>query len=292
VRPPAAVLERLGLAARPLLALGGLANEQWLVGRGAERAVLRRFDRDRSLASVTYELEVQRLVAARGWPVPDALGDPFEADGFVWCLLAYREGRRPSPRTPAGNLREQRRRGRLLAELHADLAGLTHLGQRDDWVRHDEVFALRPSLAELLELRRARIPAAEAALLREHAERTAQELSDLDAGAQPAIVIHGDFTPWNLRFKDGRLSAVLDWELTHLDLRVAEFALAWRGVYAGVLRGYEEIAPLTPVERELVAPIRRAWLLNVARSTLLWTPADERPGFDWVVGQLMRPAST
>ena len=70
-----------------------------------------------------------------------------------------------------------------------------------------------------------------------------------------AVVIHGDFTPWNIRYARGTLSAVLDFEMAHLDLRVADFALSWRGHHDDVVRGYEEVSRLEPVEQELLVPI-------------------------------------
>jgi aminoglycoside phosphotransferase (APT) family kinase protein len=45
------------------------------------------------------------------------------------------------------------------------------------------------------------------------------------------IIVHDDFTPCHLRFKDGRLSGILDFELAHWDHRVDDFALARRDNY-------------------------------------------------------------
>ena len=41
------------------------------------------------------------------------------------------------------------------------------------------------------------------------------------------MVVHGDFTPWNLRFQNGTLSGILDFELAHWDHRIGDFALSW-----------------------------------------------------------------
>jgi Ser/Thr protein kinase RdoA (MazF antagonist) len=76
----------------------------------------------------------------------------------------------------------------------------------------------------------------------------------------PRSVIHGDFAPWNLLFDDGRLTGLLDFEATHHTFQVADFALSWRGYQDDVLRGYDEVRPLSDVEWHLVQPVYQAWL--------------------------------
>ena len=68
-------------------------------------------------------------------------------------------------------------------------------------------------------------------LLRWHLDRARARIAALQPHLRPGILIHGDFTPWNLRYLDGRLSGILDFELAHHDHRVADFALSWRGRY-------------------------------------------------------------
>ena len=63
------------------------------------------------------------------------------------------------------------------------------------------------------------------------------------------VVLHGDFTCWNLLFEHGHLTGVLDFEATHLNYRVADFALAWRGQQSDVIRGYEEVSPLSDLDQ-------------------------------------------
>jgi aminoglycoside phosphotransferase (APT) family kinase protein len=175
-------------------------------------------------------------------------------------------GRAPAPRSAAGGRAEQRRRGRLLAQLHADMADMAEWGQREGWRRADEgLFERRGELPvdEVLAQYEREAPE-EGRVLRAYASRMYERLSELLPYAPVPIVVHGDFTPWNIRYARGTLSAVLDFEMAHLDLRVADFALSWRGRYDDVVRGYEEVSLLEPVERELLVPIYWAWMIGSA----------------------------
>ncbi|MGH2588553.1 MAG: hypothetical protein ACRDJE_26825, partial [Dehalococcoidia bacterium] len=91
-------------------------------------------------------------------------------------------------------------------------------------------------------------------------------------------------TPWNIRYARGTLSAVLDFDAAHLDLRVADFALSWRGYQDDVVRGYEEVSPLEPVERELLVPVYWAWVIASAVAAI---DAGE-PSDRWAVRHLLR----
>jgi len=101
---------------------------------------------------------------------------------------------------------------------------------------------------------------------------------------RPGIVIHGDFTQWNLRFKDGRLSGILDFELSHWDHRVGDFALSWRGKYDEVIHAYAEVSPLEPEEWELVTPLWWAGLIDGACQHLLNGTQDD----GWIVRKLLQ----
>jgi Ser/Thr protein kinase RdoA (MazF antagonist) len=114
-------------------------------------------------------------------------------------------------------------------------------------------------------------------------EETRKRLAGLVPHAPAPMVIHGDVVPWNLRYRQGTLSGLLDFDLTHVDFRVADFALAWRGRHDGVLQGYQEVARLEPVEQELVVPVYWAWVLASAACTI----RDGR-SLSWELGQLAR----
>ncbi|MBC7249096.1 MAG: phosphotransferase [Anaerolineae bacterium] len=91
------------------------------------------------------------------------------------------------------------------------------------------------------------------------------ELEGMDAAPIPALPIHGDYGPYNLLYRNGQLTAVLDFECAHLDWRLTEVMSATvrfasrRGGGLDVfrarqfLRAYNDVNPLTTEERR-VAP--------------------------------------
>jgi len=173
-----------------------------------------------------------------------------------------------------------------MARIHHDLARLAHFGQRTGWRRRDEVVGDDTgsrSLDRLLleyELTRP----SEGRLLRQYADLARQRFQVARAADLPTTVIHGDLTPWNLRYHRGALSGILDFELAHRDLRIADLAMAWRGWHDDVVHGYQEEAVLEPSELSLLAPSWWAWVLDAAREALL--SASDTPGRAWVADEL------
>ncbi len=273
--PSDEVLERLGVGA--VAELGGRLNRHWLVAARGERLVLRRCYQ--SIDDLDYELRLLKRLAALGWPVAPAVGGPVELGGQVWCLFPFLPG---DPASVADPVAEQRARGRVLAAFHADLARVGESGQRGDWRRGEEILG-DPTLERVLAAHE-RERAEEVRLLRWHLERARERVAGLRLRERPGMVIHGDFTPWNLRFKDGQLSGILDFELAHRDHRVADFALSWRGKYDAVIHGYAEVSPLEPEEWELLTPMWWAFLVGLAVRHLAAGTRDD----GWIAKQLLR----
>jgi Ser/Thr protein kinase RdoA (MazF antagonist) len=119
-------------------------------------------------------------------------------------------------------------------------------------------------------------------------DATRATLVELGASTRPLRLIHGDFARWNLRFRHGRLSGVLDWEFAHLDDLVADFAWSWRGLYTDVIHGYQQVTRLDDHDLALVEPIWRAWTLDVAAHIIRITPPGEVPDLDWLMAMLDR----
>jgi Ser/Thr protein kinase RdoA (MazF antagonist) len=263
---PRNVLCGMGIRAARVRLVAHRRNTHWMVDTPARRVVLRRYSSDRTHGDVAYELRLLEHLDGRGWPVPAPVAPLIETVGSIWCAFRYMPGRAPAPRSVAGVRAEQRRRGRLLAQLHADMADMVAIGQREGWRRADEGLFDRTGKLPVDEIlaRYERESPEEGHVLRAYADRMRERLSELLPHAPAPVVIHGDLTPWNIRFARGTLSAVLDFDAAHLDLRVADFALSWRGRHDEVLRGYEEVSPLEPVERVLLVPIFWAWIIASA----------------------------
>ncbi|MET9019582.1 phosphotransferase [Actinopolymorpha sp. NPDC004070] len=280
--PPSEVTGRLGVQVEGYL--GGRANTQWLVTAAGSPLVLRRYPAE-PLGDVGYELSVLRRLNAMGWPVPVPVDDPIDVDGHTWCLFSRLSG---ASRTVADPKAEQRARGRLLAELHADTETLGDLGQRPGWHRAEAVVADSELYRGLAAYQR--LFPWQARLLRWHAERAHERFDALDLGNRCLIVLHSDFNARNLLFQNGKLTGIVDFESTHLNHRASEFALAWQGRYDEVLHGYEEVRPLDEVDRALLAPTLWSWvLLGVAENIRRMTSDSIEPhGFDWQVGRLLR----
>jgi Ser/Thr protein kinase RdoA (MazF antagonist) len=284
-RPRSDVLARF--AVREVAPLGGRLNRHWLVEPAgpaappavAGRLVLRRWAAGLPPASLDYERRLLERLAALGWPVAPVVAGPIERGGHAWSLSPFLPGEPPSqPNNPD----EQRARGRLLAALHQDLARLTGFGQRPPWRRCEAILA-DPALDRVLadhEIHRAE----EVRLLRWHLDRARERIAPLRRLAErPGMVIHGDFTSWNLRFLGGSLSGILDFELAHEDHRVGDFALAWRGKYDEVVRGYDDVSPLEPQEWELLTPLWWAGLIELACEHLRAGTADD----GWILKKLL-----
>lgn len=225
--------------------------------------VLRRYAKGRSKADVDYELKVLDRLQQAGWAVASAETDSLQHGEYVWCAFRYCPGRSRTPRTPEGIRSEQRARGRLLAELHQDTTRFVDLGQRDGWERLEEVLQERttgPSLEQLLQ-GFAKTHPEEASIFRWHAKRARNIFQELRAQDLPGIVIHGDFAPWNIRYKNGKLSGIFDFDLCHLNHRVADFALSWRGKHDDVIHGYQEVHPLNETDLALLTPAWWTWVL-------------------------------
>jgi aminoglycoside phosphotransferase (APT) family kinase protein len=246
--------------------------------------VLRRYQA-RPQGAIGYELNVLAELNRRGWPTPVARADPIEALGRVWCLFAWRPGHPAEPRNTAESLR---RRGRLLARLHADTESLTGLGQRPGCARA-EALVCDPVLTDRLREYERLLPEP-GRILRWHADKAAEYFSELGLTDRQLIVLHGDFADQNLLYQGKKLTGLLDFEATHLNHRASEFALSWRGKYDDLVHAYDEVRPLDDLDRALLTPALWSWtFIGVADELDRVLSGRERPhGFDWQVGMLLR----
>ena len=169
-----------------------------------------------------------------------------------------------------------------MAEFHVALAQLGDQRQREDWRRCEAILG-DPVLDRVLAEQEQERPE-EVRILRWHLDKSRDRIATLPLHARPGMIIHGDFTPWNLLYSEGRLSGILDFELAHWDHRVGEFALSWRGKYDAVVHAYAEVAPLEPEEWEMLTPVWWAGLIENACRLLVEGRWDD----GWIVKSLLR----
>jgi Ser/Thr protein kinase RdoA (MazF antagonist) len=266
----ACVLDRLGLAYRSVAALSDVpsGNGNWLVETaGAEPVVLRRYRPSATAAELAYEHVVLRHLDAAGWTVPVPASDLVRHDGAWYCLTRHVPGTAVRPESAWQRLR----RGRDLARVHLALRGLAErIGQRPGYHAQHTGITTRTGFdweagVCALEHANPRLAAwAHAATGQVH-----DDLNAIGAGGLPLTVIHGDFAEWNVHYQDGLLSGVIDFDLTHLDSRPYELAIARTHRAPEAVDGYRaELArcgwPLSDLEEAAIGPVYRAFRLGMA----------------------------
>ena len=280
-RIPRTVQQQWGIT--PVDYLGGRHKQSWLVECGHSRLVARGYP-IQPFPDIGYELKVMGCLDKDGWPVPVTVEEPIEVDGRTWCLSKFLPGTCRATNGPE----DRRRRGRLLAELHEATGRLVGMGQRRGFGLADEVIGdpeLVDSIQEYEKLR-----PDEGHVARWHIDQARENLARLDMGGAETIVLHSDFAPWNLLYKGDSLTGILDFDATHLNYRVADFALSWRGNQDEVIEGYEEVHRLSDLDWELLVPVFWAWLFIGLKQAIRTALAENRnpPDLEWQVRHLLR----
>jgi Ser/Thr protein kinase RdoA (MazF antagonist) len=197
-------------------------------------------------------------LADLGAPVPRAVAAPRAFGGALWLLMqalpGWSHGYRPS--SDSG----YRRMGRDLARLHDRIERLAPRAQRPGWGSFvDAAWPLsggREHRDGLLADLRAVDAEAAGAYARALEAFEARDLPGVFADA-PRHAIHGDVSPWNLRYRKGEVSAVLDFELAHVDVLAVDLACARRGYHDAVVEGYLQHRALPEPQ---IAALDALWL--------------------------------
>jgi Ser/Thr protein kinase RdoA (MazF antagonist) len=202
--------------------------------------------------AVAYEYQVLEYLQKRGFPAPrmspNSEGQAWVVlDGALYSVYEFAEGYCPASYlwSTAARRGMIARCGRTLGEYHRAVAGLApttykwngyrsteHRRWREgDWFR--QVLAdIRPLLQKPAascpddEFVRSGIDGIEQML---ELESVVEQRSDLSK-----VVIHGDYSPWNVLFRPSQPPLVLDFNEPRLDLKIydvilATFWFAWRG---------------------------------------------------------------
>ncbi len=276
------VAQRWGIT--PIEYLGGRRNQHWLVESRGNRRVLRGYS-EGPFPHIAYELEVLRRLLGLGWPVPEVTDEPILIDGRTWCLFTFLPGAcRPSDDIPE----ERRARGRLLAELHESTALLAGMGQRKGFSLSDDLVH-DPELVTMLRHYERWYPV-EAHIMRWHLDQALESYERINLVGAETLVLHSDFATWNLLFEGEKLTGVIDFETTHLNYRVTDFALSWRGDQDEVIDGYEEIHRLTDLDWQLLIPVYWSWMFLGVKDAIKAMVSGQAPphGFEWQINHLMK----
>ena len=126
--------------------------------------------------------------------------------------------------------------------------------------------------------------------MRWHIDQANEVFDRLDLDVAATTVLHGDFAPWNLLYEGENLTGVIDFEATHLNYRVADFANSWRGYQDEVVHGYEEVRKLSDLDWELLVPAYWAWMFIGVKQGMETTLAGKNapPDFEWQIRHLLR----
>ena len=285
---PAEVLAAFGLEGQaPERLEQGLVNAHWKAGE----VVLRRYHRFGTPESVEWEHQLVEHARNRGWPVPVALaartgGTVLETGGRLWSAAQFLPGTPGTPDSAAG----YQIQGRLLARIHRDLASFPRAEQRpglgkawelDAWV----AAAGAGTFNDLVGTFAAEHPDV-AGLIRRQRYRSLRELSRLRYPDLPDLPVHGDFQRFNLLWRDGQVTGILDFDQSRLDAQLCDIAVVLMPFMPldlkfarAFLDGYETVRPLTSTEWALLPALVRASLLRwVAFLLVRWrtdgVPAD------------------
>ena len=254
-----------GPDAEPIV--GGRVSKVWRASRGGAPVALRQSPPFRQLPEVAYECELLVSLAGTDAPVAAVVAGPTPVNGSVWVAFGWVDGAHPA--VPVDDPAPY---GRLLAGLHEHTAAsVEKLGQRPGWGRLDEFLTVPRSgggtMAEILpDFERAF--GAAGAWLRRLAEDVHGRLTKASIGSFPLVVAHGDFAPGQVLMHDDGVAAVVDWDFAHLDLRLADLAIAASlarptvARAAEFVRGYVDVAGTDLGDLDLLADLRRAFHLT------------------------------
>ena len=254
---------------------------QWLTDDGADRLVLRRYGPGRLLDDVAWELELQRRLSADGWRVPYPVQAPAFVGGHVWAVMTWVPGRRRRPRTDAARIDSQRRRGRLLGELHLAMQSHRDVGPRPGWTPINGWLDSRdrgPTVDEVLD-DPSLITSGARDLFRRYADRAREHAARSSLSERSPVIVHGDLNPTNVLYTPDGAVSVIDFDLARFDVVGTEFVWAPRRHPWAMVDGFSEVVSFPAAERAALAPLSWIAVLDAVRRRVRWPSRRLPDGF-------------
>lgn len=293
---------RLG-AAHEVRRLGGTATRKWGVITDTGRFVVRvRPAEFGNPESAAFDHIALAKLAAAGLPVPNPQSLPdgksiLWTDGHAVEVLSWVEGDAFSP----GDADAAHALGRFLARFHQVLANNFPPGKASAR-REDHPDEVAPHLSVLFALATDTAQSQQLHAIGDQIEFVRQELDARLYPGLPRAVIHGDIHPGNIRFRNGRVSALYDFDYLSVQARardvidaLAFFASNRRQPFdtdriqsltqpfvpqfelsRAILAGYQSVQPLTDDEwQALPLLLLSRWLQMRLRGSRKVAPAEK-----------------
>ena len=267
------VLRQYGIEGlRPRRVSAGNNNEHWFAGS----YVLRRYRAHRPADTVVFEHAILDHLHGLGWPVASPLSTSdgrrmIEVEGRLYAVFPRLPGRRGVPERP----RDPRGFGRMLAQLHRDLASCHYVAPITLFAPLLDVATTwgtgTHTVDDLFDAYTEEAPEA-AEYCTQALAGVRAEVAALDTSGMTRTLIHGDWHAGNLLYVHGGVTGVLDFDFAHPDLRVADLAAS--AMVTGddsaveIIRGYREQWPVSTEELGLLNLHERARLLGAVAATL------------------------
>jgi Ser/Thr protein kinase RdoA (MazF antagonist) len=238
----------LDLVGEPQVPGGRGRSRSLILATDQGRKVLKGYKHTVAQPTIVHEHSILQYLAQAGFPAP-RLATTREGETWVsngsgnYALFDFIEGGRQYHNyllSPSQVRHFLTLSGEVLADLHRELEGFVPEGQNPsgfrsregDWWR--DISWLTGKLAYCMEETRRKEATAgstEGRWLLQRAPALENRLRQLDSelkeAALPRLIIHSDYGPYNLLFRNGALVAVLDFEIARLDWRISEFVYAF-----------------------------------------------------------------
>lgn len=256
----------------------GSYNVHFRVESGGERFDLRHSNRPIDVSNLAFEAELLLHLRDRGFKLaPELVPTPAGETNFWhghdgWTLFRWMDEAELEPR-PQMNSARIESAALTLAEFHRATEDFRPEAQRGDWPIFSKPEEWNTRWADRAE-KLADHLGEDGKDLREFAQRSVEEIAQVDFSRLPQACCHADYRPRNLRFAEYEVVAVLDLDTAMLSTRLLDLAGAvtrfsplagtsstpQADVDAGelFLRAYHSESPLTTYEWQ-VLPVFIRW---------------------------------